>query len=79
VAAQARDLYSSDGHHRWARRSMSGANYLRLQMLIALETFNTRLFLIAALRERAGTAPAHAGHAPAASLAAAEGSDQGLV
>jgi hypothetical protein len=79
VAAHARDLYSSDRHHRWARNSMSGANYLRLQILIALETFNTRLFFIAALREQAGTPHAAPGHAPAGSLATAEGSNPGLV
>jgi hypothetical protein len=32
---------------------MSGADYLRLQILIALEVINTRLFMIDALRNRA--------------------------
>jgi hypothetical protein len=53
VHAQAAELYSSDGHRKWARASMSGADYLRLQMLIALEALNTRLFLIANERDRA--------------------------
>jgi hypothetical protein len=35
---------------------MSGADYLRLQILIALEVVNTRLFMIDALRNRAAGA-----------------------
>ena len=53
VQAQAGDLFSRDGHHKWARKNMSGADYLRLQMLIALEALNTRLFFIDTLRNRA--------------------------
>jgi hypothetical protein len=37
VQSQARELYSRNGHHKWARRSTSGADYLRWQILIALE------------------------------------------
>jgi hypothetical protein len=54
VEAQAAALYSADGHAKWQRKSMSGADYLRLQILIALEVINTRLFMIDALRNRAG-------------------------
>jgi hypothetical protein len=53
VRSQAADLFSRNGHQRWARKSMSGADYLRLQMLIALEALNTRLFVIDTLRNRA--------------------------
>jgi len=35
---------------------MSGADYLRLQILIALEAVNTRLFYIDALRGRQAAA-----------------------
>lgn len=48
----ATELFSADGHRKWDRKQMSGADYLRLQMLIALEAVNTRLFFIAALRDR---------------------------
>jgi hypothetical protein len=51
VQNQACELYSRDGHRRWARRSMSGADYLRLQILIALEAVHTRLSLLASLRK----------------------------
>ena len=53
VQSQAADLFSRSGHQKWARKSMSGADYLRLQMLIALEALNTRLFVIDTLRNRA--------------------------
>ena len=52
VEEQARELYSSGGHRAWQRSHMSGADYLRLQILIALEAVNTRLFFIDALRGR---------------------------
>ena len=51
VQNQARELYSRDGHRRWARRSMSGSDYLRLQILIALEALHTRLSLLESLRK----------------------------
>ena len=53
VEAQAAELYSRDKHHKWTRRSMSGADYLRLQILIVLEALNARLLLLEALRKRA--------------------------
>jgi hypothetical protein len=53
VLWRARDMYSSDGHRKWERPHMSGAEYLRLQILIDLEGLNTRLFFIDARRERA--------------------------
>jgi hypothetical protein len=54
VQKQAGELYSRDAHHKWARRSTSGADYLRLQILIALEALKARLALLEALREREG-------------------------
>jgi hypothetical protein len=53
VEAQAAELFSKDKHVRWSRKNMSGADYLRLQILIQLEAVNTRLFFIATLRNRA--------------------------
>jgi hypothetical protein len=52
VLVQAADLFSTDGHNKWARKTMSGADYLRLQILISLEALNTRLFFIDTLRGR---------------------------
>ena len=53
VEAQAAQLFSKDEHVRWSRKNMSGADYLRLQILIQLEAVNTRLFFIDTLRSRA--------------------------
>lgn len=53
VLAQARELFSREGHLKWSRARMSGADYLRLQILIGLEAVNTRLFFIDAIRGRA--------------------------
>ena len=53
VETQAAALYSEDAHQKWGRKSMSGADYLRLQILISLEALNTRLFHLETLRNRA--------------------------
>jgi hypothetical protein len=53
VQAQAAQLFSKDEHAKWKRKNMSGADYLRLQILIQLEAVNTRLFFIDAQRNRA--------------------------
>jgi hypothetical protein len=53
VRSQAEDLFSPSGHLKWSRKQMSGADYLRLQILIHLEAVNTRLFMIEAQRDRA--------------------------
>ncbi len=59
---ESRDLFSREGHLKWNRRNMSGADYLRLQILIALEAVNTRLFFIDTLRARTSQMPhPHAG------------------
>ena len=76
VEAQAKELYSAEGHKRWARRNMSGADYLRLQILIALEAVNTRLFFIDAMRARSLLPDEHASEA---GLALAQGGRSGLV
>jgi hypothetical protein len=55
VLAQARELFSREGHLKWTRARMSGADYLRLQILIGLEAVNTRLFFIDAIRGRASS------------------------
>jgi hypothetical protein len=57
VLAQAEALFSKDEHLKWKRTNMSGADYLRLQILIALEALNTRLFFIDAVRNRTMEAP----------------------
>lgn len=56
VQSNAAALYSAEEHAKWQRKSMSGADYLRLQILISLEVVNTRLFMIDALRNRAAEA-----------------------
>jgi hypothetical protein len=52
VEQYAADLFSVEGHRKWHRPQMPGADYLRLQMLIALEGVNTRLFFLSAMRDR---------------------------
>ena len=44
------ELFSREGHLKWSRARISGADYLRLQILIGLEAVNTRLFFIEAIR-----------------------------
>jgi hypothetical protein len=53
VRAQAAELFSRERHLKWGRKDMTGADYLRLQMLVTLEALNTRLFCIQTLRNRA--------------------------
>ncbi|HEX6155240.1 MAG TPA: hypothetical protein VFZ54_04400 [Burkholderiales bacterium] len=53
VDRHAAELFSDDQHQKWDREHMSGSAYLRLQILIALEAVNTRLFFLEALRDRA--------------------------
>ena len=56
VEAQGAELFSKDEHVKWSRKNMTGADYLRLQILIQLEAVNTRLFFIDTLRNRASAA-----------------------
>ena len=48
----AAELFSGGEHRKWDRPQMTGADYLRLQILIALEGVNTRLFFLDAMRDR---------------------------
>jgi len=59
VRAQAAELYSRADHLKWSRATMSGADYLRLQILIALEAINTRLFFVESMRDRAASQQAY--------------------
>jgi hypothetical protein len=52
VDRHAAALFSGDEHRKWDRPQMSGADYLRLQVMIALEGVNTRLFFLDAMRDR---------------------------
>jgi hypothetical protein len=52
VREQAGELFSASAHLKWARKNMTGADYLRLQILIALEALATRLYFIETLRKR---------------------------
>lgn len=52
VHRHAAELFSHDQHRKWGREHMSGADYLRLQIFIALEGVNTRLFFLDTLRDR---------------------------
>ena len=53
VERHAAELFSDDQHQKWDREHMSGADYLRLQIFIALEGVNTRLFFLETMRDRA--------------------------
>ena len=61
------ELFSDDQHQKWDREHMCGADYLRLQIFIALEGVNTRLFFLETLRDRASqqSGPAFAPRPPA--------------
>lgn len=61
VYRHAAELFSGDQHQKWDREHMSGAHYLRLQIFIALEAVNTRLFFLDTLRDRGGVGAAVAG------------------
>src|SRR4029078_4353748 len=67
VHRHAAELFSNDQHQKWSREHMSGADYLRLQIFIALEGVNTRLFFLDTLRDRASQqcGPAFAPRPPA--------------
>ena len=50
VAGHATDLYSEHAHGKWARGNVSGADFLRLQMVSALHSLSRRLSAIEAAR-----------------------------
>jgi hypothetical protein len=47
------DLFSESGHQKWARTQMSGADFLRLQILRELDGFHARIFQLEATRNAA--------------------------
>ena len=49
---QSNALFSRAEHLKWGRNNMTGAEYLRLQMLIALEAVNSRLLQLESDRNR---------------------------
>jgi hypothetical protein len=53
VGDYAAELFARGEHRKWASESMSGAEFLRLQILKALDSFHSRLYSIEAIR-RAG-------------------------
>ena len=53
VGDYAAELFARGEHRKWESQSMSGAEFLRLQILKALDTFHSRLYSIEAIR-RAG-------------------------
>jgi hypothetical protein len=53
VGDYAAELFSRGEHRKWELESMSGAEFLRLQILKALDSFHSRLYSIEAIR-RAG-------------------------
>lgn len=59
VDQHAAQLFSAEEHRKWDRPRMTGADYLRLQILIALEGVNTRLFFLSATRDRGTPRLAH--------------------
>ncbi|HZQ75381.1 MAG TPA: hypothetical protein VFB08_20900 [Burkholderiales bacterium] len=63
VSEYCAELFSSAEHGRWRRDSMSGAVFLTLQILNALELCNSRLYSLEALRV-AGRLGTHSGVAP---------------
>jgi hypothetical protein len=50
VRNYAAELFSSGAHRKWAADSISGAEFLRLQILKALDSFHSRLYSIEAIR-----------------------------
>ena len=63
VSEYCAELFSSPEHGRWRRDSMSGAVFLTLQILNALELCNSRLYSLETTR-LAGRLGAHASVAP---------------
>ena len=51
VGGYAAKLFALGEHRKWESESMSGAEFLRLQILKALDTFHSRLYSIEAIRQ----------------------------
>jgi hypothetical protein len=50
----AAEMFSHSEHDKWERQSMSGAEFLKAQILGALELYHSRLYSIEMLRRSAG-------------------------
>jgi hypothetical protein len=62
VAEYAAEMLSQPSHARWGRDSASGAEFLRQQVLNALELFASRLYSLETLRaSQAGAEKLHLG------------------
>jgi hypothetical protein len=48
----AAEMFSHSDHARWDRDSVSGAQFLKQQILDALELFNSRLYSLEAVRRK---------------------------
>ncbi|HXM81225.1 MAG TPA: hypothetical protein VN929_04790 [Burkholderiales bacterium] len=46
IEGYAADLFSEVDHRRWTRKQMTGADFLRLQILRELEAFHARLLTL---------------------------------
>jgi hypothetical protein len=53
VAGYAAELLTQQGHHKYESESLSGAEFLRLQIVKALDSFHSRLFSLEAMRRAA--------------------------
>jgi hypothetical protein len=63
VEHYAASLYSESEHHKWRMSSLPGADFLRLQILRALVTFDSRLLAIEAARRNGLDPDPTPGHA----------------
>jgi len=50
VAGYAAELLSEQGHHKYESQSLSGTEFLRLQIIKALDSFHSRLFSLESMR-----------------------------
>jgi hypothetical protein len=53
------DLFSDSGHRKWVRTRVSGADFLRLQILKELDAFHARLFQLEVARNAAAIRATH--------------------
>jgi hypothetical protein len=53
VAGYAAELFSEQGHQKYESQSLSGSEFLRLQIMKALDSFHSRLFSLEAMRRAA--------------------------
>lgn len=55
IAGYAADLFSEQAHRKWERGNTSGADFLRLEIVRALHSYNRRLSAIEARRRASAT------------------------